>query len=495
MRDLLLDYSRIYSEYLNIVVVSEKGQYLSNDSYRVKKLPLTEEKWYQDAVLANGELVLSPTSLGRNLKAWKNYSTDNYVSTVKLICDRQTSAGIGVILTDLDLKSIQNLVEDITMGQTGFGYIQDSQGHVLYAPQNEVVYRMNPNWVTDGESGRVRCRIKGKDYNVIYSHSKYTDLTAVGVFDWGKTIEGISRARTVSKWIAVIIMIFAAGATVIFSASITRPISTLSKLMKKAQTGDMTVRFVNHYKGEIGQLGDSFNAMVEKINELLGVVYKEQKNKREAELKILHEQIKPHFLYNTLNSVSSLIQMECLDDAFVMIQSIGTFYRTSLSDGKTLISIQQEMINIENYIKIQEFRYGNKIIYKTDIEEEILKEWIVKLTLQPLVENAIYHGVKEKRGQGIIEIKGWKENNKVYITVSDNGTGIPKEKLIDLFSMDTREKESAFGLFNIQQRLQIYFGKEYGLHLESKEGQGTIATVCLPVGFKKEIEKNESISG
>ena len=185
MRDLLLDYSRIYSEYLNIVVVSEKGQYLSNDSYRVKKLPLTEEKWYQDAVLANGELVLSPTSLGRNLKAWKNYSTDNYVSTVKLICDRQTSAGIGVILIDLDLKSIQNLVEDITMGQTGFGYIQDSQGHVLYAPQNEVVYRMNPNWVTDGESGRVRCRIKGKDYNVIYSHSKYTDLTAVGVFDWG----------------------------------------------------------------------------------------------------------------------------------------------------------------------------------------------------------------------------------------------------------------------------------------------------------------------
>ena len=121
--------------------------------------------------------------------------------------------------------------------------------------------------------------------------------------------------------------------------------------MKKAQTGDMTVRFENHYKGEIGQLGDSFNAMVEKINELLGVVYKEQKNKREAELKILHEQIKPHFLYNTLNSVSSLIQMECLDDAFVMIQSIGTFYRTSLSDGKTLISIQQEMINIENYIK------------------------------------------------------------------------------------------------------------------------------------------------
>ena len=105
------------------------------------------------------------------------------------------------------------------------------------------------------------------------------------------------------------------------------------------------------------------------------------------------------------------------------------------------------------------------------------------------MENAIYHGVKEKRGQGIIEIKGWKENNKVYITVSDNGTGIPKEKLIDLFSMDTREKESAFGLFNIQQRLQIYFGKEYGLTVESKLSQGTKATVCIPVDFKREEDR------
>ena len=198
VRSLLLNYSDIYSEYLNIVVVSEKGQYLSNDSYRVKKLPLTEEKWYQNAVKADGKLVLSSSSLGRNLKDWKNYSTDSYVSTAKLISDSETGKGIGVILIDLDLKSIQNLVEDITMGQTGFGYIQDSQGYVLYAPKNKVVYRMNPGWVMEGESGRVRCRIEGKDYNVIYSHSEYTDLTAVGVFDWGKTIEGAARVRTVS---------------------------------------------------------------------------------------------------------------------------------------------------------------------------------------------------------------------------------------------------------------------------------------------------------
>ena len=479
VRDLLLDYSRIYSEYLNIVVVSEKGQYLSNDSYRVKKLPLTEEKWYQDAVLANGELVLSPTSLGRNLKAWKNYSTDNYVSTAKLICDRQTSAGIGVILIDLDLKSIQNLVEDITMGQTGFGYIQDSQGHVLYAPQNEVVYRMNPNWVTDGESGRVRCRIKGKDYNVIYSHSKYTDLTAVGVFDWGKTIEGISRARTVSKWIAVIIMIFAAGATVIFSASITRPISTLSKLMKKAQTGDMTVRFENHYKGEIGQLGDSFNAMVEKINELLGVVYKEQKNKREAELKILHEQIKPHFLYNTLDTIVWLIEGGMNEDAVEMISSLSIFFRTSLSKGNDIIPLSEEERHTLSYLEIQQFRYHDILEFEISIPKELGSVQVPKLSIQPLAENALYHGIKNRRGKGKITITGREEENAIVLTVSDNGQGMTPERLHEVQEAIRTGERAGFGLAAVAERIALYYGPGYGMTISSEEGVGTTVEIRL----------------
>ena len=178
-----------------------------------------------------------------------------------------------------------------------------------------------------------------------------------------------------------------------------------------------------------------------------------------------------------------------------MTASLARLLRQSISNEDETVLIGQEIQYVKSYLTIQKMRYKDKLEFEINVDPSINSVHIVKLVLQPIVENAIYHGVKEKRGQGIIEIKGWKENNKVYITVSDNGTGIPKEKLIDLFSMDTREKESAFGLFNIQQRLQIYFGKEYGLHLESKEGQGTIATVCLPVGFKKEIEKNESISG
>lgn len=493
IRSLLLNYSKVYKEYINIVVVSDKGQYLSNDSYRIKKLPLTDEKWYQEAMKANGKLVLSSSSLGRNLKDWKNYSTDSYVSTAKMISDPKTGEGIGVILIDLDLKSIQNLVEDITMGQTGFGYIQDSKGHVLYAPKNKVVYRMNPDWVMEGESGRVRCRIEGKDYNVIYSHSEYTDLTATGVFDWGKTIEGAARVRTVSWWIAAVIMVFAAGLTVLFSASFTRPISALSKLMKKAQTGDMTVRFENHYKGEIRQLGDSFNAMVEKINELLEVVYREQKNKRDAELKILHEQIKPHFLYNTLDTIQWMAKEYQAQDIVDLVLALSGFFRISLSQGKEFITLEQEVLMVKNYLEIQKVRYEDLFDYSTEIEAGMEKYMVLKICLQPLVENALYHGIKEAdEDGGKIWIRAFlDEENDIILKVEDDGAGMSQER-IDQLNSWLRMKERgpeihAYGIVNVNDRIRIAYGDEYGLHYEKRAGGGTVVVVRLRQLQKEEI--------
>lgn len=493
VRNLLLDYSKTYTEYINIVVVSAKGQYLSNDSYRIKKLSLTGEKWYQEAVNGDGRLVLSTSSLGRNLKNWKNYSTDSYVSTAKLVKDDQTGEGIGVILIDLDLKSIQNLVEDITMGQTGFGYIQDSRGHVLYAPKNEVVYRMNPVWLTDGNNGRVRCRIKGKDYNVIYTHSGYTDLTAVGVFDWGKTIEGAARVRSVSRWIAVVIMIFAAGITVAFSASFTKPISALSKLMKKAQTGDMTVHFENHCKGEIRQLGDSFNAMVEKINELLQMVYQEQKNKREAELKILHEQIKPHFLYNTLDTIQWMAKQYHAQDIVDMVLALSGFFRISLSQGKEYISVEQEVLMVQKYLDIQKVRYEDLFEYKTQIEKDLEKYMMLKICLQPLVENALYHGIKESEEyHGTIWIRAFSEGDEAFVlVVEDDGAGMSEEKMEQLNSwLKMKERDSkveAYGILNVNDRIKIAYGDEYGLHYEKRTGGGTIAVVRLKKVHKEDV--------
>ena len=321
--------------------------------------------------------------------------------------------------------------------------------------------------------------------------------SVIPTLDWlmiGLTpVNELTKAGKAMTQIIYVVGIIAALISTFFSLrvsrSVTKPLIYLTDTMKKFGKGDLSVRVPVLYEDEIGILSEEFNKMSEQIRQLVDQVYREQRAKRKSELAALQAQINPHFLYNTLNSVSSLIKMNCPDEAFIMIQAIGTFYRTSLSDGKTLIQLEQEITNIENYIKIQKVRYGNKIEYEIDIENEILQEWIVKLTLQPLVENSIYHGIKEMRGKGIIRIKGWKEKNKVFIQVSDNGLGIPEEKLEELFSKDYREKGSAFGLFNIQQRLQIYFGKEYGLTVESKLSQGTKATVCIPVDFKREEDR------
>ncbi|MDO4276324.1 MAG: sensor histidine kinase [Eubacteriales bacterium] len=485
VRSLLLRYSGNYKDYLNIVVVSEKGQYLSNDSYRIKKTPLSRETWYQEAIEADGKLALSSTSFGRNLKSWKNYSTDSYVSAAKMIRDVNTQEPAGVILVDLDIRSIQNLVEDITMGQTGFGYIQDSDGKVIYTPKNEIVYRMNPEWFTDQDSGQVRCKIGGEKYNVIYTRSSYTDLIAVGVFDWGKTIEGVAQVRRASILIAVVISVFAFLCSVAFSASFTKPVSKLSRLMKRAETGDLTVRFDNHYKGEVGQLGDSFNAMVDKIQGLLKLVYKEQKDKREAELKILHEQIKPHFLYNTLDTIQWMAKGYHAMDIVDIVLALSNFFRISLSQGKEYITLEKELAMVKSYLDIQKYRYEDLFEYETEYDPSLMKCEVLKLSLQPLVENALYHGIKESDSErGTIVVKVYQESDTVIVLrVEDDGAGMSRE-WCDQLNLWLGQKErdedvKAFAVLNVNDRIKIAYGDEYGLHYELRPGGGTIAVLRI----------------
>lgn len=399
----------------------------------------------------------------------------------------------GYVLIEYQSPLLINNFAHIRYGETGSYLIADTDGNKKIENDQDVSGNISEEeyfqWAEDNKKGGKVFRIDGKRYLVTASVIPTLDWLMIGL----TPVNELTKAGKAMTQIIYVVGIIAALISTFFSLrvshSVTKPLIYLTDTMKKFGKGDLSVRVPVLYEDEIGILSEEFNKMSEQIRQLVDQVYREQRAKRKSELAALQAQINPHFLYNTLNSVSSLIKMNCPDEAFIMIQAIGTFYRTSLSDGKTLIPLEQEITNIENYIKIQKVRYGNKIEYEIDIENEILQEWIVKLTLQPLVENSIYHGIKEMRGKGIIRIKGWKEKNKVFIQVSDNGLGIPEEKLEELFSKDYREKGSAFGLFNIQQRLQIYFGKEYGLTVESKLSQGTKATVCIPVDFKREEDR------
>jgi two-component system sensor histidine kinase YesM len=228
-------------------------------------------------------------------------------------------------------------------------------------------------------------------------------------------------------------------------------------------------------------LGDGFNSLMDKINQLLDQIYTEQKLKRENEFKLLQSQIKPHFLYNTIETIISFIKLDLKDNAMLTAKYLAGFYRISLSKGNDIVTIKDEISLIENYLSIQKLRYVEYLDYSVEINDEIYSYQIPKLTLQPLVENSIYHGLKQKASKGMLVIKGYCEKDTVKIEVIDDGVGINEELIARILSQSANHhKNSDFGVYSVDSRLKLLYGEQYGIRIESRVNEYTKVTVILP---------------
>lgn len=219
------------------------------------------------------------------------------------------------------------------------------------------------------------------------------------------------------------------------------------------------------------------------IDNLMEQIKKEQEKKKKLEFAVMHAQIHPHFLYNTLYSIKSLCDMGMNREASSMISALSNFFRISISKGQEMISIEEEIEHIKSYLFIQEMRYGDDFSYEIDVDQHILSFRIIKLTLQPLVENAIYHGVKQKRGKGTILVKGYCINDTIYFEVIDNGVGMDVNKIKEIMDALNNKEENAalgIGLRSVHERIQLHYGSSYGMHIESELGKGTKVTVTVP---------------
>ena len=265
--------------------------------------------------------------------------------------------------------------------------------------------------------------------------------------------------------------------------SISRPITELVEVTQQVSQGNLQVRSHVNTGVEAKQLSESLNTMIDKINALLEQVKKEQIRIRKAEFELLQAQINPHFLYNTLDTIIWLAESDEQKQVVHMVESLSDFFRTSLNQGKDIISIKEEIQHVRSYLEIQQMRYQDILEYEIDVPEEFYQNTIPKITVQPLVENALYHGIKNKRGKGKITVRGYREDSFFILEVRDNGIGMQTERLVQVRNAllyKQLAESKVYGLYNVNERIRLNCGEEYGLRISSTYQEGTTVKILLP---------------
>jgi two-component system sensor histidine kinase YesM len=477
-------YEQSHPEIAGIMLVNGNDNMITNKMERLSRDPLAGEAWYTGAISHRGEMQLIIRPIGRNIKAKLNYSADQVLSFVKAVGGSDEGDHPGVILIDMNLDIIGKMIESVSLGKSGFIYITDNEGAIVYSTVNQVVYRIKDKWIENGSENQVR-DIQGRKYRIMQTPFQEFGWRIVGVVPLDESLQVITRLQLYTVGVALVTLLLATIASWYFTDSIIRPVRKLRSLMRKVEEGELHLRFRSKSNDEIGELGASFNKMVEEINNLINMVYAEQKSKREAELKILQAQIKPHFLYNTLDTIQWMAQDRDAEDIVEIIGALTNLFRIGLSRGNEIIALSEELKHVESYLIIQMARYEGKLSYDIDVPDELRSSSVLKLILQPLVENSIYHGIKSKRGPGRIVISARQYGTSLVCKVHDEGTGITPERLeqvrIRLENEEKGEKDSGYGLFNTHERIRLSYGSSYGISIDSAYGEWTEVTVLLPL--------------
>jgi two-component system, sensor histidine kinase YesM len=472
-------------EVAGLLVLSADDRLASPDFQRISRDSLVKELWYSAAAASPGKVTLSPRPVGRNVRSRARNPDEETVAISKACVDAATGAVLGVVEIDLDLGIIRGLLDDVKVGNEGFLFIVDAAGEPVFGPWNPVLYRVSPAWIDESESGLVK-RIKGEDYEILARRSTYTGWRTVGVFSRTEVFHEADFVRVSALVIGGVTVALAFVLSFLLASSVARPVVELENLMARAENGDLSARFEGDVADEVGRLGRSYNAMITEIRNLIDLVYKEQHDKREAELHILQEQIKPHFLYNTLDTIRYMARRRGASDVEDMVVALTKLFRIGLSRGAETIALRDELEHARSYLFIQNSRYVGKFSYDIEAGEEVLGRPVLRLILQPLLENAIYHGIKEKRGPGSIRIGARESEGRLVLSVEDDGVGMGEERRAALRAIlaGGRPDEGlseGFGLYNVNERIRLSFGPEYGISFESAEGKGARIEILHPL--------------
>lgn len=414
--------------------------------------------------------------------------------------DKATASNKGVIVVDIEEKAITSVVESGII-QNGFFFLLDENQEVFYHTNGESSTEdllAEATGIVQGElkNGRINQSapktIRGKHSMVVYQQSSTANWTLVGVIPQKYFTDSLKNLIYMMMLMLIVIAIVAVAIASFLAKRFTNPIINMKQGMKLVEKGDLTVTIQPDGTDELAELSGSFNHMVMKIRKLVDSIYEKQELLRKSEFKALQAQINPHFLYNSLDSIIWLLRMERTDEAIVILQNLIVLFRIFLSKGHEVIPVRQEVRHLDSYLQIQSMRYSRKFTYTVDVPEEYKDFYTLKLILQPLVENSIYHGMSAEHGSIHIHISLIMGKDTLTFRVEDTGQGMSEEQLERLREsiqvqakkeedvLTSSEKEGGYGLQNVNERIKIYFGAQYGLSIESKQGEGTTVNVVIP---------------
>lgn len=336
---------------------------------------------------------------------------------------------------------------------------------------------------------------KDRQQLVAFHESKYSRMIVVGVMPIAIILENSNFIKWISVLTCFISLIVCVFLAVLITRNIFRPIKNLVYCMNQVEKGDLSAKADYNRWDELGILGKSYNNMIDRIKELLAKIVDKQNQLREYEIKALQAQINPHFLYNTLDSIKWLAKMNGVNEISVIATQLGKLLRSSISYDGEMLSVTESIKNIESYLNIQKIRYSGKFDTNFQIDPGIKDCLIPKLILQPLVENAVLHGLENKKGIGTVTINGFKEGNELIFEIIDDGVGIEAEKVKAINSgHDFQSSSAGIGIQNVNRRVKLYYGDEYGLHIESKKNAGTKIILKMPIVTPSEGRVNDQDS-
>ncbi|WP_438444041.1 cache domain-containing sensor histidine kinase [Gorillibacterium sp. sgz5001074] len=476
----ILSINNIKQEPSNVYIIDNFNELYYNLKTDGVRQDIREKIPYfrQLAKEADGLPVLLPVQEVEYSSGKKDY----VFSVVREIRDSASITPIGIIVFDTSVTVMAKTVQELDAITKGKSMILDQEGHVVYdsdrayitqsVEKREFASRMT------GAQGSFEVELDGQAYICTYTTSSKSDWKMVAFVPVKEVTAKAKLNRNVTILVTIAITGFALLVSIVISHFLTKPLSKMSKIMKQVQGGNLNVRLHVRYADEVGLLGKHFNQMIGRIEELIGEVTDSRLLKKEAEMRALQSQINPHFIYNTLETIRMMAELNDDDRVAAMTYNLGQMLRYSLTKGHEIGTVESELEHLEHYLYLQNMRFSGKFHLKVDVPKELMQLPMLKLVLQPIVENAIYHGHEKHGGSGEICVSAYHLGTDTFFVLTDDGVGMSREmvdKLNDRFEKITYEPGTGrgIGLANVNERIKLHYGKEYGLHVESQLGKGT----------------------